>query len=174
MGRYYKKYQLYLFFYIRLVILKPLQYGGVFYLYGYLFGMNEFVKKEIDNLVESMDMHVYESKEKDFTKVLFHKDGTILMSMTSESGEPNSLIINTQSLNGIGNLRYIGFEHDKEYQDYLFKRLKDKFNLNYNFEEIYFDEKDDSEYDQNVWGLEIPKPRKPFFQRLSSYFSDDE
>ena len=136
--------------------------------------MNEFVKKEIDNLVDVMDMHVYESKEKDFTKVIFHKDGTILMSTTLEPDEPNSLIINTQSLNGIGNLRYVGFEHDKEYQDYLFKRLKDKFNLNYNFEEIFFDEKDDSEYDQNVWGIEIPEPRKPFFQRLSSYFSDDE
>ena len=72
-----------------------------------------------------MDMHVYKSKEKDFTKVIFHKDGTILMSTTLEPDEPNSLIINTQSLNGIGNLRYVGFEHDKEYQDYL-KRKKDK------------------------------------------------
>ena len=136
--------------------------------------MNEFVKKEIDNLIDVMDMYVYESKEKDFTKVLFHKDGTILMSMTLESDEPNSLIISIQSLNGIGNLRYVGFEHDKEYQDYLVKRLKDKFNLNYNFEEIFFDEKEDSEYDQNVWGLEIPKPRKPFSQRLSDYFNVDE
>jgi hypothetical protein len=135
--------------------------------------MNEFVKKEIDNLVDVMDMHVYESKEKDFTKVIFHKDGTILMSTTLEPDEPNSLIINTQSLNGIGNLRYVGFEHDKEYQDYLVKRLKDKFNLNYNFEEIFFDEKVDSEYDQNVWGIEIPEPRKPFFQRLSDYFNYD-
>jgi hypothetical protein len=56
----------------------------------------------------------------------------------------------------------------------LVKRLKDKFNLNYNFEEIFFDEKEDSEYDQNVWGLEIPKPRKPFSQRLSDYFNVDE
>jgi hypothetical protein len=96
------------------------------------------------------------------------------MSMTLESDEPNSLIISIQSLNGIGNLRYVGFEHDKEYQDYLVKRLKDKFNLNYNFEEIFFDEKEDSEYDQNVWGLEIPKPRKPFYQRLSDYFNVDE
>jgi len=136
--------------------------------------MEEKIKEIIDKLFDDIgELKTYTYKDygngKD-SRIFFHKDGNIFMTyLLHEDGE-NELYIG-EPLHRNNNLRYISFNLGVG-KDLFSKKFKELYGLDIKPENIYLNTKDDDSEENSMWSMELPKEKKGFFSKLSSYFTD--
>ena len=138
----------------------------------YLFGMEEKLKEIIDKLFDDigeLKTHTYEINGN--KRVFFHKDGTIFMTYLSyKDGDNNQLYIG-EPLHRNNNLRYISFELGVG-KELFSNKLKELYGFEVHPEKIYLNNSNDDSETNDMWSMELPKEKKGFSSRLSSYFTD--
>jgi hypothetical protein len=136
--------------------------------------MEEKLKEIIDKLFDDIgELKTYTYKdygnEKD-SRIFFHKDGNIFMTYLLHEDGVNELYIG-EPLHRNHYLRYISFDLGVG-KDLFSQKFKEVYGLDIKPENIYLNTKDDDFEENGLWGMELPKEKKGFFKRLSSYFTD--
>ncbi len=131
--------------------------------------MEEFIKKLIDDMFVGLKIYKDINRDTGNGKIFFHKNGDVLMSIWKRRNSYDLFI--SSKLFSSSKLRYVNFG-DGNWENILTDKIKDMFGIEIGENNVHINSKSEDADIHDFYKYELPKEKKGFFNRLSSYFTD--
>jgi hypothetical protein len=131
--------------------------------------MEEFIKKLIDDMFVGLKIYKDINRDTGNGKIFFHKNGDVLMSIWKR-GNSYDLFISSKLFSS-SKLRYVNFG-DGNWENILTDKIKDMLGIEIGENNVHINNKSKDADIHDFYKYELPKEKKGFFNRLSSYFTD--